>query len=66
MNEPRFLQLTDVSEILNISDIQTYALVRSGDLKVIQIAGRHQRRVERVRLDDLIEEGLSADGCEPG
>ena len=29
----RFLTLTDVAEVLNISDSQTYALVRSGELK---------------------------------
>lgn len=40
MHEPRFLKLTDVSEILNISDSQTYALVRSGQVKGIQIGGR--------------------------
>lgn len=56
MNEPRFLKLTDVSEILNISDSQTYALVRSGELKGIQIGGRNQWRVERVKLEEFIEE----------
>ena len=29
----RFMTLPDVAEILNISASQTYALVRSGDLK---------------------------------
>ncbi|MEO5745324.1 MAG: DNA-binding protein, partial [Terracoccus sp.] len=28
----RFLQLTEVSEVLNISAAQAYALVRSGEL----------------------------------
>lgn len=56
MSEPRFLKLTDVSEILNISDSQTYALVRSGELKGIQIGGRNQWRVERVKLEEFIEE----------
>lgn len=35
----RFLKLEDVMEILNISRAQTYALVRSGALKGIQIGG---------------------------
>mgnify|MGYP003291453578 CR=1 FL=1 len=32
---PRFLQLSDVAELLNISASQTYALVRSGELPAI-------------------------------
>jgi len=35
----RFLKSTDVSDILNISASQTYALVRTVDLKGIQIGG---------------------------
>ena len=31
----RFLQLAEVSEILNISSAQAYALVRSGELPAI-------------------------------
>jgi excisionase family DNA binding protein len=51
----RFLQLTDVAEILNISSSQTYALVRSGELPAIKIGGRGQWRVERSRLEEYIE-----------
>lgn len=54
--EPRFLRLSDVSEILKISDSQTYALVRSGDLQGIQIGGRNQWRVERSKLEEYIQE----------
>jgi len=50
------LTLADVAEILNISASQTYALVRSGDLKGIQIGGRNQWRVERVRLEEYIDQ----------
>ena len=39
-----------------ISASQTYALVRSGELKGIQIGGRHQWRVERVKLEEFITE----------
>ena len=42
MAAERFLQLTDVAEILNISSSQTYALVRSGELPAIKIGGRGQ------------------------
>ena len=54
MAADRFLQLTDVAEILNISSSQTYALVRSGELPAIKIGGRGQWRVERTSLEDYI------------
>ncbi|EXG80005.1 helix-turn-helix domain-containing protein [Cryptosporangium arvum] len=55
MATDRFLQLSDVAEILNISSSQTYALVRSGDLPAIKIGGRGQWRVERAELEHYIE-----------
>lgn len=55
MGNERFLQLTDVADILNISTSQTYALVRSGELPAIKIGGRGQWRVERAQLEDYIE-----------
>ena len=54
--EPRFMKLTDVADLLSISASQTYALVRSGDLKAIQIGGRNQWRVERRMLEEYISE----------
>jgi len=51
---PRFLTLADVGEILNVTVRQVYALVRSGDLRGIQIGGRGQWRVEAVELEDYI------------
>jgi excisionase family DNA binding protein len=51
----RFLTLSDVAEILNISASQTYALVRSGALPAIKIGGRGQWRVERAQLEAYIE-----------
>lgn len=51
---PRFLTLVDVAEELNTSQAQVYALVRSGDLVGIQIGGRAQWRVERVKLEEYI------------
>lgn len=50
----RFLQLSDVAEVLNISASQTYALVRSGELPAIKIGGRGQWRVEREQLEEYI------------
>lgn len=52
--EKRFLTLTDVGEVLNISSSQTYALVRSGELPAIQIGGRGQWRVETHILEEFI------------
>ena len=51
----RFLPLTEVSEILDISADQAYALVRSGDLPAIKVGGRGQWRVETVELEDYIQ-----------
>lgn len=50
----RFLQLSDVAEILNISASQAYALVRSGELPAIKIGGRGQWRVESDQLESYI------------
>jgi len=52
--ESRFLTLTDVAEILNISSSQTYALVRNAELPAIKIGGRGQWRVERDQLESYI------------
>ena len=54
MAAQRFLQLSDVAEVLNISASQTYALVRSGELPAIKIGGRGQWRVESSALEDYI------------
>lgn len=55
MAQRRFLQLSDVAEILNISAAQTYALVRNGDLPAVKIGGRGQWRVEQTQLEEYIE-----------
>ena len=52
---PRFLTLADVAEVLNVTVRQVYALVRSGDLRGIQIGGRGQWRIEAVELEDYIQ-----------
>lgn len=52
---PRFLQLAEVCEILNISAAQGYALVRSGELPAIKIGGRGQWRVETTELEAYIQ-----------
>jgi excisionase family DNA binding protein len=52
---PRFLQLSDVAEVLNISGSQAYALVRSGELPAIKVGGRGQWRVESSVLEEYIQ-----------
>jgi excisionase family DNA binding protein len=55
MGTERFLLLSDVADVLNISASQTYALVRSGELPAIKVGGRGQWRVERAKLEEYIE-----------
>lgn len=54
-DDPRFLTLADVAEVLNTSSAQVYALVRRGELPAIKIGGRGQWRVERVQLEEFIQ-----------
>ena len=51
----RFLTLADVADVLNISADQTYALVRSGELRAIKVGGRGQWRVGETDLEDYIQ-----------
>jgi excisionase family DNA binding protein len=51
----RFIPLTEVSEILDISAAQAYALVRSGELPAIKVGGRGQWRVETTELESYIQ-----------
>ncbi len=50
----RFLTLADVSETLNISAAQAYALVRNGELPAIKVGGRGQWRIEAAELESYI------------
>ncbi|GAA1181492.1 hypothetical protein GCM10009584_24460 [Ornithinimicrobium humiphilum] len=55
MPAPRFLTLTDVAEILNVSLSQVKALVRSGDLAGVKLGGRGVWRVENTELEAYIQ-----------
>lgn len=48
--------MKDVQEELQISASQAMALVRSGELRAIQIGGRGQWRIERAMLEEFIAE----------
>lgn len=50
---PRFVQITDVAETLNISARQVYGLVKSGDLPAIKI--NNQWRIEADQVEAYIE-----------
>ncbi|WP_141363339.1 helix-turn-helix domain-containing protein [Glutamicibacter uratoxydans] len=52
----RFLRLEDVAEELNVKLPQVRALVKSGELKAIQIGGRGMWRVEREALEEYIQQ----------
>lgn len=52
---PRFMPLEGVQTILSISRSQAYALVRSGELRAIQVGGRGQWRVEHAELEAYIQ-----------
>jgi excisionase family DNA binding protein len=51
----RFLTLADTAEVLNISASQAYSLVRSGELRAIQVGGPGHWRVESCMLESYIE-----------
>jgi excisionase family DNA binding protein len=54
-DQRRFLLLSDVAAVLNVSDSQVYHMVRSGELPAIKIGGRGQWRVERSKLEEYIQ-----------
>jgi excisionase family DNA binding protein len=51
----RFVPLSEVCEVLDISSAQAYALVRSGELPAIKVGGRGQWRVETAELESYIQ-----------
>lgn len=51
----RFLTLADVTEVLNISAAQTYALLHSGELVGIQVGPRKIWRIEEAELEAYIQ-----------
>lgn len=53
---PRFLKIQDVALELATSSSQIYAMLRTGELRGIQIGGRKQWRIERVELERWIDE----------
>lgn len=63
---PKFVPLEYVMDELSISKSQAYALVRSGDLRAIQVGGRSQWRVSLDELEAYIERCYAAAAAEVG
>lgn len=63
---PKFVPLEYVMDELSISKSQAYALVRSGDLRAIQVGGRGQWRVDLFELEAYIERAYAAADAEVG
>lgn len=53
-SSPRFLRIQDAALELATSSGQIYALLRTGELRGIQIGGRKQWRIERAELERWI------------
>ena len=53
--DQRFLTLPQVADELSISMSQTYAIVKSGELKALKLGGRGVWRVERSQLEEYIQ-----------
>lgn len=56
----RFLTLDQVSELLAISNAQSYALVRRKELRAIKIGGRGQYRVEMSEVEAFTVQTFAA------
>lgn len=57
----RFVPLSEVEKILAISKSQAYALVRSGELRGIQVGGRGQWRIEVTELEAYLDAAPKSD-----
>lgn len=66
VNLPKFVPLEYVMEELSISKSQAYALVRSGDLRAIQVGGRGQWRIDLVEFEAYIQRAYAAADAEVG
>ncbi|HLS01927.1 MAG TPA: helix-turn-helix domain-containing protein [Beutenbergiaceae bacterium] len=53
--QPRFLSLADIAETLQVPMSTVRALVRSGELRAIQIGGKGTWRVEVSEFEDYIQ-----------
>lgn len=66
MGLPKFVPLEHVMEELAISKSQAYALVRTGELRAIQVGGRGQWRIDLAELEAYIERAYAETDAEVG
>ena len=52
---PRFVDLTGLAEILNVTPRQARALVVSGDVPAIRVGGRGEWRIETSQIEAYIQ-----------
>lgn len=57
---PKFVPLQHIMDELSINRPQAYALVRSGQIRAIQVGGRGQWRVSLEELDAYIARSYEA------
>lgn len=60
----KFITLENLQAVLSISRSQAYALVRTGDLRALQVGGRGQWRIELAELEAYIERCYQATAAE--
>lgn len=53
--EPRFLSLADITEILQVPMSTVRTLVKTGEIRGIQVGGKGTWRVERSEFEAYIE-----------
>lgn len=53
---PRFLTIEQVAEELNVRAPLVRALIKSGELRALQVGGRGMWRIGRKDLEDYIEQ----------
>lgn len=62
LNKHRFLTIEQAAEELNVSDSQIRALLKTGELRGIQIGGRGAWRIGMADVDDFIAEAYRRTG----
>ncbi|MEQ4519299.1 helix-turn-helix domain-containing protein [Pseudarthrobacter sp. B907] len=58
----RFLTIDQIAEELNVSDVQVRALLKSGELRGIQVGGRGVWRIGVNDVEDYIAEAYRKTG----
>lgn len=56
----RFLTLSDIAEILNLTPSASRALVTSGEIPAIQVGGKRAWRIDEAELEKYIQNQYAA------